>query len=400
MTSATAPLTAAEAVSRAKALVPVLAERAAKTESLRRLPDETFADLVASGLFRITQPRRFGGSELTLPDGFDIINQLAQGCGSTGWTYALLTSHGWFLAQFPDQAQREVWGPNPDAVMSTCFSGGVPAQATDGGYHIGEGTWRFSTGVHHADWVALLAPVFKDGAPENGSGPDMRFLLIPKHEIEVIEDWRAAGLAGTGSCSVLARDVFVPAHRTMRLQDLLDATAPGREVNDGPLYKLPLVGSWQVFMATPATGIARAALDASITRAKNRLHPFTGASVTANPLSMVRLGDAAARIETAEMLIRAAGERVVADVTATGALSDATRVRGRRDYAFAVRLCVEAVEELFLDAGASTLDEGSPIQRCWRDVHAVSQHIANNLDTGLRSWSERALGLGDGLRFG
>lgn len=395
MASGSEALTPAEAIARAEALVPVLAERAAKTEALRRLPDETFADLVASGLMRITQPRRFGGAELSLPEAFDVINLLSQGCGSTGWTYALLTSHGWFLALFGDQAQQEVWGPNPDAVMSTSFSGGGPPEPADGGLHIREGRWRFSTGVHHADWVALLAPVLRDGGP-----PDMRFLLIPKGEIEIIEDWRSAGLAGSGSCSILARDIFVPDHRTLRLQDMLDATTPGRAVNDGPLYQVPLVGVWQVFLCGPAAGIARGAMDAWISRTKSRGDPITGASVAGDPVGLVRLGGAAARIEAAELLIRRAAESVTSEMLALGAVAPATRARGRRDYAFSVRLCVEAVEELFLAAGASSLDENSPIQRHWRDVHGVAQHIANNLDANLRAWGERALGLGDGLRFG
>jgi 3-hydroxy-9,10-secoandrosta-1,3,5(10)-triene-9,17-dione monooxygenase len=389
-------ITGAEAAERARRLVPVLAERAAKTESLRRLPDETFADLVASGLFRITQPARFGGSELGLTDAFWVINQLSQGCGSTGWTYALLTSHNWFLSLFPDQAQQEVWDANPDAVMSTSFSGGVPPEKVPGGWRVGEGTWRFSTGVHHASWVALLAPVIvSDDGP-----PDMRFLLVPRAEVEIIEDWRAAGLAGSGSCSVVARDVLVPSHRVLRLADVLAATTPGREVNDGALYKLPLVGSWQVFLTTPATGIARAAMDAWIARTKSRVHPYTKAPVSGDPIGLRHLGEAAARIEAAETLIQQVTRRVTDDVTATGTVADETRARGRRDYSFAVRLCVEAVEGMFLAAGASTLDEGSPIQRCWRDVHAVAQHTANNLDVALRSWGERALGLGDGLRFG
>jgi 3-hydroxy-9,10-secoandrosta-1,3,5(10)-triene-9,17-dione monooxygenase len=395
MTTSSGTLVREEAISRAASLVPVLRERAVRTEALRRIPDDTFADLVTSGLMRITQPRRFGGAELPLTDAFDIINLLAQGCGSTGWTYALLTSHGWFLSQFPDEAQRDVWGPNPDAVMSSSFSGGVPPSVTGDGFHIGEGTWRFSTGVHHANWVALLAPVPCPDAP-----PEPLFLLIPKDEIEIVEDWRSAGLAGSGSCSILARDIFVPRHRTLRLRDVLDATSPGRAVNEGPLYKLPLVGSWQVFLTTAATGIARAAMDAWITRAKGRVHAYTGASLAGDPVGLVHLGSAGARIETAETLIKQVAEKVTAEVTATGVVTDETRARGRRDYAFAVRLCVEAVEELFLAAGASTLDESSPIQRCWRDVHAVAQHTANNLDIAFRSWGERALGLSDGLRFG
>jgi alkylation response protein AidB-like acyl-CoA dehydrogenase len=388
------PLTSDEAVSRAKELVPVLAERAAKTEALRRLPDETFADLVSSGLLRIAQPRRFGGAELGLSGAFDVINLLSQGCGSTGWTYALLASHAWFLAQFPDQAQRDVWEAHPDAVISTSFSGGPGPEIVDSGFHISQGRWRFSTGVHHADWVALLAPV-----PGDSGQPDSLFLLMPRNEIEIIEDWRSAALAGTGSCSLLVRDVFVPRHRTLRMQDLLDATAPGRAVNDGPLYKFPLVGCWHVFLSAPATGIARAAMDAWISRTKARVHPYTHAPAAADPVGLVRLGGAAARIETAETLIRRAGERVTADILGTGAVSAETQARGRRDHVFGIRLCVEAVEELFLAAGASSLDESSPIQRHWRDVHGVAQHVANNLDANLSAWGERALGLGDGLHF-
>ena len=395
MTTSSGPLTAAEAIARARALVPVLSERAAKTEGLRRLPDETFADLLESGLLGISQPRRLGGSELTLADAFDIINLLSQGCGSTGWTYALLAAHGWFLAQFGDQAQRDVWGAEPNAVISTSFSGGPGPEPVEGGLRITEGLWRFSSGVHHADWVALLAPV-----PREGAAPDMQFLLMPRSEIEIIEDWRSAGLAGSGSCTVSVRDVVVPLHRTLRMQDLLDATGPGRSVNDGPLYKFPLVGCWHVFLSAPATGIARGAMDAWIARTKNRVHPFTREPAGADPVGLVRLGAAAARIEAAETLIRGAAEKVTADILDNGAVSAETQVRGRRDHAFGIRLCVEAVEDLFLAAGASSLDESSPIQRHWRDVHAVAQHVANNFDSNLSAWGERALGLGDGLRFG
>jgi alkylation response protein AidB-like acyl-CoA dehydrogenase len=391
----TAVLTPGEAVARARALVPVLAERATKAEALRRMPDETIADLVSSGLLRITQPRRFGGSELPLPVTFDVTNLLSQGCGSTGWTYSLLASHNWFMAQFEDRVQQEVWGPNPDAIMSTSFSGGGPPEAVDGGLHIVEGRWRYSTGVHHADWVALLAPVLgEDGTP------DPRFLLIPKGEVEIIEDWRSPGLAGSGSCSVLARDVFVPHYRTVRLQDMLDATAPGRLVNDGPLYQFPIVGAWDSFISGPAPGVARGAMDAWIARTKGRRHPFTGVPVSAEPPGLIRLGDAAARIDAAETLIRGITERATSDVLTYGAIKPETRVRNRRDSVFGVRLCVEAVEELFLAAGAGSLDESSPLQRHWRDVHAVAQHIANNRDLSFRAWGEYALGLSDGLSFG
>lgn len=395
MAYAPGPLNAAEARDRARALVPVLAERAAKTEALRRLPDDTYADFRDAGLLGVTQPLAFGGSELPLADVFDVVNLLSQGCGSAGWVYSLLASHRWMLALFGEQAQRDVWDADPGADLSTSFSGGPGPEAAAGGWRIAQGTWRFSSAVHHAGWVMLLAPV-----PQEGRAPDMRFLLIPRSEIEIIEDWRSAGLAGTGSCSIAVRDVFVPHHRALRLRDMLDGTAPGGSVHDNPMYKAPLIGGFVLFLTAPATGIARGAMDAWITRTKSRVSAITREPVAADPVGLVRLGAASARIDAAETLIRGAAERITAEALTAGAVSPATQVRCRRDHAFGVRLCVEAVEDLFLAAGASALDESSPIQRHWRDVHAVAQHVANNLDTNLGEWGARALGLGDGLRFG
>ena len=136
----------------------------------------------------------------------------------------LLAAHlAWLVAgPVPEQAQRDVWDTDPDAILSTSFSGGPGPEIVDGGLHITQGLWRFSTGVHHSGWVALLAPV-----PQENAAPDMRFLLIPRSEVEIIEDWRSAGLAGTGSCSIAARDIFVPHYRALRPRDVLDFTAPG-----------------------------------------------------------------------------------------------------------------------------------------------------------------------------
>jgi len=385
-----------EAMTQARDLVPVLAERALRTEKLRRLPDETFTDLDASGLLRITQPRRFGGSELSLPEIFDVVSLICEGDGSAGWVYSLLTSHGWMLALFGDQAQQDVWGADADAIISTSFAGASgPVEPVDGGVRIRDGRWRFSSGVHHADWVVLLAAVPCDDSP-----PDMRFLLVPRDEVEIIEDWTAAGLAGTGSCGLTVRDAFVPGYRALRMQDISEVTTPGREFNDGPLYKSPIVGAWSLFLSAPAVGIARAALRACIDRTKGRVNPYTGAPAAAAPASLIRFGRAAASIDAGELLMRRAAESVTAEILDQDKATPDTLVRSRRDHVFGVHLCVAAVEDLFLSAGASSLDEESPIQRHWRDVHAVAQHVGNNLDSNLLAWGERTLGFGDGLRFG
>ncbi len=389
-------LSYAEAMTRARDLVPVLAERALKTEKLRRLPDETVTDLGASGLLRIAQPRRFGGSELSLSEIYDVVSLICEGCGSAGWVYSLLTSHGWMLALFGDQAQQDVWGADADAIISTSFAAATgPVEPVDGGVRIRDGRWRFSTGVHHATWVLLLVAIPGDDGP-----PDIRFALLPRDEIEIVEDWKATGLAGTGSCSLTVKDAFVPGYRTLRLQDINEASTPGSELNDAPLYRAPIVGAWVLFLTAPAVGIARGALRACIARTMGRVDPFTGAPLGGDPAGLIRLGGASARIDAGDLLMKRAAGSVTAEIVEHGKATTETLVRSRRDYAFGVRLCVEAVEDLFLGAGASSLDEDSPIQRNWRDVHAVAQHVGNNLDRNMLAWGEGTLGFGDGLRFG
>src|SRR5215469_18864514 len=104
------PLDFAALLQRAEALVPVLRERVPRAEELRRLPDETIEDLHRSGLFRILQPKRVGGSELPFRSIVELVSAISRGDGSTGWVLANLAAHHWLLGMWPKQAQDEIWG--------------------------------------------------------------------------------------------------------------------------------------------------------------------------------------------------------------------------------------------------------------------------------------------------
>jgi 3-hydroxy-9,10-secoandrosta-1,3,5(10)-triene-9,17-dione monooxygenase len=56
--------TRTEAIEAARVLQPVLRERAEATEDLRRLPDETIADLKAAGMHKLFTPKKYGGYEM------------------------------------------------------------------------------------------------------------------------------------------------------------------------------------------------------------------------------------------------------------------------------------------------------------------------------------------------
>src|SRR6201985_2949054 len=79
-------------LARAEALMPKLNERAPATEALRRLPPETERDLHQSGLFRVVQPKRVGGSEFDYVALVDCADAIGQADASGSWNFPNLAS--------------------------------------------------------------------------------------------------------------------------------------------------------------------------------------------------------------------------------------------------------------------------------------------------------------------
>jgi len=93
-------------VARAADLVPLLRTNATTTEDERRVPEENIAAIERAGLFRLTQPKRFGGFEADFRTKLEVISELARGCGSTAWVTSLMTGGAWFIGVGA--------GPQPD----------------------------------------------------------------------------------------------------------------------------------------------------------------------------------------------------------------------------------------------------------------------------------------------
>src|SRR5438874_1260079 len=195
-----------ELLQRAEALVPVLRERAGKAEELRRLPDETIEDLHRSGLFRILQPRRVGGSELPFRSIVELGSVISRGDGSTGWVLANLAAHHWLLGMWPKQAQDEIWGESPDNLIGSAliFPRGRATPAP-GGYRL-TGRWPFSSGVDAASWSLIGAIVHDQEAGTN----EPRIFVLPASDFTIIDTWHVIGLARSvmlGDCDEATRIV-------------------------------------------------------------------------------------------------------------------------------------------------------------------------------------------------
>src|SRR5207253_2140362 len=116
-------LTPDEFLGRVRALLPALRERAPRGEELRRLPPETFADFQELGLFRVMQPRRYGGFELDPDIFYQAVTEVGAVCGSSGWIFGVVGVHNWHLALFAPQAQQDVWGEDDSVQLSTNLAG-------------------------------------------------------------------------------------------------------------------------------------------------------------------------------------------------------------------------------------------------------------------------------------
>jgi 3-hydroxy-9,10-secoandrosta-1,3,5(10)-triene-9,17-dione monooxygenase len=382
---ANTPKTLAE---RARALLPQIRERAEKAESLRRLPEETLADLRDAGLLRALQPARFGGTQLDFDALLGAAAEVGRACGSSAWCLAILGIHNWLLGLFPLPAQDEVWGAAPDALAAACFAPTGKAEPDGDGYRL-SGRWQFASGCDHAGWAAVAAPIARPGAPF----PDVRLFLVPVAELRIEDTWFVAGLRGTGSKDLVVEGVLVPEHRTLSLAHALAGTTPGASLHDAPVYRAPFTTMLGLALAGPALGIARGALDAYTERTRERVQTYGSAKLAEQMPMQIRLAEAAAEIDGAALLLERACRDVARGTRGEIALDLAARARIRRDTAYAVRVCTRAVDRLFEASGAHGLFDSSPLQRAFRDLHAMSAHAFLSWDQSAAIFGALELGL-------
>src|SRR5579863_8254869 len=379
----------AELMARAEALVPVLRERAGRAEELRRLPDETIEDLRKSGLFRILQPRRVGGSELPFRSIVELVAAIGRGCGSTAWVLANLAAHHWLLGMWPERAQDEIWGQSPDNLIGSAlvFPRGR-ARPVDGGYRI-SGRWPFSSGVDPAAWN-LVGAIVND---EEAGVSEPRIFLMPAQDYTIIDTWHVIGLAGTGSKDIAAEDVFVPQYRTLAVNQITGGPNPGSTVNPSVLYQLPAISLFAFCIAGVSLGIAQGAIEYFLQTTRTRTSYYTGRNLADFVTLQIHLAEATAVADAARAVMLLDCDEATRIVGEGQVPSLEQRARYRRDGAYAATLCTKAVDVLFTASGGGAIYARNPLQRAFRDVHAANAHYVLNWDINGAMYGRVALGL-------
>jgi len=359
---------------RVRALLPALRERAARAEQLRRLPDETFADFQKAGLLRALQPKRYGGYELDPGVLYQAVIEVSAACGSSGWILGVLGVHNWHVAILEPRAQEDVWGKDDTVQLSTSLAPTGAVERVPDGFRI-KGRWSFSSGCDHCEWAVLggaLPPA------STGEMPDLRVFLLPRRDYRIDDNWHVMGLCGTGSKDIVVEDAFVPEYRTHSYRDAFALNHPGAAINSAPLYRLPFGLVFTYGIVSPAIGAAQGALNAFREQAARRINVRDGSRAVEDPFMQYRLAEAAAEIDAARERMLADFAEMMRLVRADAEIPLADRARYRWDSGKAIERSVRAIDLLFEASGGHALFLDNPIQRAWRDVHAMRAHAANN----------------------
>lgn len=386
---------ASDLVLAARDLFPVLDACWAESDRDRRLPHTVVEAMREAGIFRTIVPRELGGADADLHTFLEVIETVAYANGAAGWDTATSFMSTLFALGLPRSGLERVYSHGPDVIFAgtvTVSRDSAQAVEAEDGYRL-TGRWRFGSGCQDADWMICSARLEGQGSE---AAPPSIYLIQPRESVQIIDTWNVIGMKGTGSHDWSVTDAVIPADQTeliSRVQQRIMA-----QPWSGILYHFPLYSIAGLHFSAVATGLARRAIDA--------LGELAGVKVPTRSSTLLRervqVQDAVARAEAALESARAYRARIIDDawhtIAAGESLTMEQRARFRLAGTNAVEASCRAVDLMYGAGGTTSIEEESPLSRCFRDVHVVSQSI--NVTTRNYEYAGRVfLGLepGDGL---
>ena len=343
----------------------ILAERD-HIEAARRIPEDLARDLAHAGFFRIHLPEVYGGLDLSPMQAMEVFEELARADASVAWCVWNGNTH-WTAAQLSSETARTIHA-DPDVVTANSTRASGRAQIVDGGYRV-SGRWSFVSGCELATWMVLLCIVHEAGEPRisPAGAPENRFMLVPARDCNIIDTWTVGGLRGTGSHDVVVRDVFVPSSYGSGFND--------PHVLPEPRYRLPPFSRVIPGLGAMALGIARTAIETFGEIAGAKTPQRTTQMLRENHGAQVRVSQAEALVRSARLFLFDSLDRLWSTVVATGEAPMEGRAHVRLGASHAVSSAVQAIDLLYLGAGGSSIYTSCPLERAFRDVHTITQHI-------------------------
>jgi 3-hydroxy-9,10-secoandrosta-1,3,5(10)-triene-9,17-dione monooxygenase len=378
-----------EVVQKTRALQPALRERARQAQIDRKISDETVREMQNAGLFRVLQPKRWGGYEMDPQVFFDVQFALAEACMSTAWIYGVIAVHNWQIALFDLKAQEDVWKDDTNVRIASSYMPVGKVEHVDGGFKF-SGRWSFSSGCDHCDWVFLGGVVPPTADNPN---PDYRTFLVPRKDFEIVDTWFTFGLQGTGSKDIVVKDAFVPEYRTLSSIASFKGENPGPDSHTIPLYKIPFGQIFPRAVSAGAIGALQGALHAYRDVASKRIGSNSGSKTAEDPHAQMAAANAQATVDKLYLKLTANFDHLMADARRGEPTDLNTRIQYRFESAAVPEECLNAALELQKMCGGRAIFIDSPLQRFVLDILAGRAHVANNPYTFGKNYGGVQLGL-------
>jgi len=382
------PVATATASTISPEFVARLGERAQEAERLRQLPAATIDDLVASGFTDLLVPARYGGRQADFPAILDPVRRMAHGCASSAWTIGFFALHNWMLALFDERAQEEAFATRPFLAPAPLAPTGR-GLATDDGIRL-TGRWSWATGVMHGNWIIVGALC---GPDEDPAAIYPALALLPATDIQIEDVWHTDGMRATGSNDVVITDVFVPAHRVVRVADIYSGTAPGAGLHDADTYRWPMVPALAMLAAMPALGSAERAAEIYAERLSQRVLAYEGVTQKDKPMAQAHLAEARIRLRALRGLLADTVGEIETIIAAGDPVLRPTRGEARLAAAHIVHESRAVIAELLEASGASAHFLDNPLQRIKRDVDVICGHVVFDYDTSRELAGALTLGM-------
>jgi alkylation response protein AidB-like acyl-CoA dehydrogenase len=361
-------MTADALVERCRALEPILASEAMNSASMRRVSDTAMDAVNASGIRGAMTPRSLGGDGLGLAAMCDATRILSRGCPASGWTISFLMLHSWFLAKLPEAGRQEVFsaGPGPGAACPLFPPGSI---TTTGDGYAFSGRWPYATAVRHSEWVMIVGIITDTLTPLFG--------VCSVDEVDLADDWRMSGMQATGSETVTARNVVIPATRTIDPVSLYNGSI---HVDGDGMDGIPLLSVLALTASAVSLGAAQAAVQCYRQQLETRRLAYTaGVKASDQTATRMRLASIVDACDAAIHHHRSVVNEIV-ERSNDGRASEIDRVRARLGAAATVRASRAVVAMVCEGAGASVYREDHPIQRIQRDVETLKGHAIFDWD--------------------
>jgi len=355
----------------ARALTPAIRQVRADIERERSLPAPLVKQMAEAGFFSLWLARALGGPELNITDYFRVIGELARADGAVGWCTMVSAGYSRFSGFLEPGVAREIFGDGSTIVAGTINPTGKAVPAP-GGFRV-SGQWGYGSFIQHSSWTVGNCFVQDGDKPRRGAdgAPDMRLMLFPTSAVEILDTWRVSGLRGTGSHDFRVSDLFVPEDHTI-------GGFSAKPTQPGTLYAAPFITVFAMCLASVPLGIARAAIDAFVALAEAKTPTGSAARLREKASAQADVGRAEALLSSARAFMFDEAEKLWETAAAGDVPSLQQRAIARLAAAQAASASAQAVDLLYNAAGGSALYESGLLERCFRDVHATTQHVGTS----------------------